>query len=889
MSPVSSNSVPRKRLLACIDAPQLAPITLITAPAGYGKSTLVRQWAAQHPSYRYGWYQIRPEHNALSTFLLHLWHAIDESTGKSEPAPEHITIDLLLERLRASSSSTLLVLDDYHVIENESIHQVVEQIFRDLPSHAYIFLLSRHIPDIPLARLRAYGRVRQITQEDLAFTFEEVKQVFSGIDASDDLLCRITKKSEGWIAGLQLTLISVNLKSDSISEELDRLVAEMVENRLLNEYIVEEVLDSLPDDLRRFVLDTSVLDTLDPELCNSVLQISSSERLLDRLEDAIVFVGRPGGAGRPLTYHRLFAECMQRLRQRAEIEPSTAELRLRASRWHLARGDFEEAAEYALAAEAWNEAAKIISEFIPLDFAHTNVWDSFDWLGRLPESALRTDMPLFQSYISSLLGNGYIDLARPLVKTFLHAPEFEPTPQQKGWHANQCAYIAFVDGDRGEALYQSYQALGYFPPEDASGRLLAWSGIHREYCAQGERELAQEAVRQGEADHNRQSRDSIYWHSLITPDIANDMAIRGDLVAAEELNLHFIKTLPPMLQTSLGAFKLRLLCIHLEQDRLDLAAADVEDILADLKERHYLIWYSGALVGVANYYFATGDQERAWHTLQRSLQLTRQRGGRELIRKAETGIANYWLRTGQDNLAQYWADTTPLSPYVIRAFGDVDPRSLRAQLLFRQGRPHDAMALLTESLAIARSIGNVAAEIAFQVDASVVARAMGSRAEADAHLRIALELGAPGRFSRIYSSAGVDLSEEIRALMPAIGPAAREHAYSLVGTSIPIVRSSGESEWIEAGLTEREREVLIELVLGKSNREVAETLFITERTVKKHLANLFRKTDTSNRTALALWGRERMPGIRVPGNARSTYSFTRRRGSASRLPLTTAR
>lgn len=862
MAPATFEVIPRERLLDLIDSPELAPVTLITAPAGYGKSTLAHQWAERHAPLTCGWYQIRTEHNALNTFLHHLWRAVDDATGRPEPEPETITVALLLGRLGALPSLTILVLDDYHLVENGLVHQALEQLVHDLPPGTHLFILSRQVPDIPLARLRAYGRVRQIEQSDLAFTFDEVKQVFARADVDDKTLGRLTRKSEGWIAGLQLLLMSVNLNSDSAPRQLDRLIRTTTEHRLLNDYIVEEVLEALPDDLRRFVLDTVVLETLEPELCNYVLQIKRSRRLLVQLEDAVVFVGCPGGIGRSLAYHRLFAECVQRVRLNSGIEPSANELRMRAARWHHAHGNLEAAADYALAAEAWDEAATIICEFIPLDFAHTNVWDSMYWLGRLPETALRKNLPLFQSYITALLGNGYIDKARPLVESFFSAPEIAPTPRQQGWHATQRAYIAFVDGDRDEALYQSYRALGLLPADDASGRLLAWAGIHRESYARGERALAQEALRQAEADHRRQARESIYWHFLMSPDISNDVAIRGELFDAEALNRHFMSLLPAPMQASLGAFKLRLLCIYLEQNRLDLAAVEVEDILAELQERTYLIWSSGALVAVANYYLATGEPERAWETLQHALQVTRQHGGRELIRKAQTGIANYWLQTGQDGLAHVWAGLTHIDPHVIRAFGDVDPRTLHAQMMFREKRYAEALALLDESIGLARSIGNVAAEIQFLVWASVVSRAMGARDEADDSLRRALELGAPGGFHRVYSSTDADLSDAIRALLPTLSERTRHHASTLVGEQAP----PEPAPWAGAHLTDREREVLGELMCGKSTREIAGALFITERTVKKHLANLFQKTGTQNRYALAVWGRERMHTRPTPPN-----------------------
>jgi LuxR family maltose regulon positive regulatory protein len=140
ISTVSSGIVPRQRLLDLIDGPELAPITLITAPAGYGKSTIAHQWVTHHPTRACGWYQIRTEHNSLGTFLHNLWRAIDAATGESEDPPQEVSIGIVLERLRRQPASIVLVLDDYHLIENELIHQVVEVLLRDLPDSKYIVI-----------------------------------------------------------------------------------------------------------------------------------------------------------------------------------------------------------------------------------------------------------------------------------------------------------------------------------------------------------------------------------------------------------------------------------------------------------------------------------------------------------------------------------------------------------------------------------------------------------------------------------------------------------------------------------------------------------------------------------------------------------------------------
>lgn len=864
MAPLIAGSVPRKRLLDLIDEPGLAPITLITAPAGYGKSTLVHQWAANHAPQGCGWYQSRVEHNSLSTFLHHIWQAIDEATGNPEPPPDEITIDSVLQRLGDLSDPIVLVVDDYHLIESELIHQLVETLLRNLPDSTRIVILSRQIPTISLARLRAHGRVRQITQEDLAFTFEEVKCVFAHQALDDELLRRLNERTEGWIAGLQLTLMAVDLDSHQPSTSIEQVIASMPSNRLLSDYIVEEVLNALPDDLRRFVLDTSVLSSLEPAICDAVLHIDSSETLLERLEDHVVFVARPGGIGTPLIYHRLFAESVQRLRRQFPSSLSTNELHLRAAQWHRERGELEHAADYALAAEAWAVAADLIREFLPAMLACVDPWDAYDWFRRLPEEFFVDDPDLYRCYLIVLLLSGQFEQARPLVEAGFRAPEYGRDTFDEGWQANLRALLAQADGDWGEALHQSYCALSLLPPTLADGRLLAWAGIIREEFARGNREVARAALHQAEIARQRRPNEALCWHSLLAPDIANDTAIRGDLFGAEALTRHFLDELPPYANTSAGRLATGLLALYLEQNRLDLAAIAANDVLGNLHEHAYRVWSADALSVLARYYLACNEPDSARDMLDRALELTRRHGGYALIRKTEASIANYWLQTGQHQLAHLWAVRTELEPDLARTFGEVEPHTVRIELLLRREQPLEAKALIAQSLIKARQEGNVAAAITFLVWSSVVARALGELDEANEALRQALELGAPGRFRRVYERAYLDLGNAIRALLPALSEGARRHAISMVGDPAVTGEAAEASPWTEAGLTRREREVLSELVLGKSNREISRALYISERTVKKHLTNLFRKTGASNRIAVALWGRERMPGTPSP-------------------------
>lgn len=851
--------IPRARILDLIDESEQTPIIVIAAPAGYGKTTVARQWLARHPEFGVGWFQIDSKHNALDLFLARLWQIVGDALGEPTPAPPDLALEDILHRVESCDRPFVLVFDIYTLIENNAVHNAVHQLFRALPGSARVMLLSRHLPEIPLARLRAKGRLRLITQDDLAFTRDEIEQLFADRSFDQETITRLIDRTRGWIIALQLAVADI----DRVNTTDPRCMADIIDglpaSRALADYIVEEVLAYLPADLVQFVLDTSVLTRLDPTLCDAVLQIHSSSAQLKLLEDRLVFVSRPAIHRPTLVYHPLFAETVEWLRAR-RFDPaiSSVELRLRAAQWYRERGALTKAAEYALAAEAWDEAAALIRAFLPHSMQHAEAWAPLSWFDHMPMSVLQADTGLMQYYTHALLMNGRCEEARPLVAAFEHQKDIDSTQRQHGWQAVFLATLAIMDGDREESLHQSHRALGLFPLEESTGRLLAWSYIYKEETSRGQRDLGQIVLQQAEKNRSRQPRPEVCWHFLLEPYVANDLAIQGDLCASEELNRHFMASISPELGSSLGKFRVQLLSIYLEQQRLDRARAEVAALLDDMQGRPYGIWFPEALMAIANYELATGNPERARELLDRARRLSQQHGGQEHIAKTKTAMAGYWLHTGQDHLARYWADRNPVSRHLARDFGDIEPRTVHLRLLMRDGRFPDARVLAEQSLELARSCGHVAAEIEFLVWSSVTARAMNdSNAAVDA-LRQALELGAPGRFARVFTSTGVDLGDAIRSLLPSLSESARQHAITLAGEPKSPDQPIQPIPWQEVGMTPREYDVLVELVSGKSNRDIAHKLFITERTVKKHLSNLFQKTATASRTELALWGRSHL-------------------------------
>lgn len=309
----------RQRLLDNINEPSVAPITLITAPAGYGKSTLARQWAETFPG-PVAYITLRSESNTVSHINGQVMRAfrdaapdIDFPIGSEPPLSDILDYGRMI---LGKTGKIGIIFDDYHAIENQDVHDSLNSVLHDLSAGVSVVIVSRTMPPFSLGRMYLYGQVRHLTDVDLSFTPDEIARISTSALLSDEEVRKLAERTEGWIAGIRLGLMSIALEEGAPGERLRQFLATLPQHQWLDEYIVGEVLDRLPEDLRQFVLQTSILEFLTPELCNDMLEVNNSAMLLQELEQNIVFVGHDGMTNNPLTYHRLFAECVDRISRR---------------------------------------------------------------------------------------------------------------------------------------------------------------------------------------------------------------------------------------------------------------------------------------------------------------------------------------------------------------------------------------------------------------------------------------------------------------------------------------------------------------------------------------------------------------------------------------------
>ena len=462
---------------------------LIMAPAGFGKSTLAAAWSAQ-AQIPVAWLSLEEDDGEPLRFLAYLTAAlrsVDRSIGasadgvlhSSQPPPPEAIATRLLNDIAAGSDDLALVLDDYHLAETAAVADVMAFLVDHAPARLHLVLTTRERPALPIARLRARGRLTELGGDDLRFRAADAAALVaktSGIDLGPDDADRLERRTEGWAAGLQL--VAVALRGDRVAADV---VADFGgDNRHVFEYVSEEVLDALDPGLRRFVLRCSVLPRLSAPLCDAVTGASDGADMLERLVRANLFVVPLDDAHRWLRFHALFADVL-RTRARRELAPELPALHLRASRWFERHDDDGAAIAHALAADDGERAAELLERaWRPMDRAfRIPTWDRR--AGRVPESLLRARPVLAVAVGWSHLGGGDLETAERWLATAEQRLAADAEPRVADPTAFRAlpariaaarSYIAQARGDLATGEAQARRAVELAPDDDPGARAL---------------------------------------------------------------------------------------------------------------------------------------------------------------------------------------------------------------------------------------------------------------------------------------------------------------------------------------------------------------------------------------------------------------------------------
>jgi LuxR family maltose regulon positive regulatory protein len=866
--PSRQRVVLRPRLVERLDESLAAGtrLTLVSAPAGFGKTTLVSEWVAGcgRPVAWLSLDEGDSDPSRFQTYLVAALQTVAPGIGEGllallrspQPPPPESTLTALLNDIAAIPSDLVLVLDDYHVLDARPVDDALAFLVEHLPPQLHLVIATREDPALPLARLRARGQLTELRAADLRFTPSEAADFLNqvmGLNLSADDIAALEARTEGWIAGLQLAAISLQGR-----EDVAGFIASFAgSHHFVLDYLVEEVLARQPGSIQTFLLRTSILDRLCGPLCDAVMSesVASGQQTLEYLERANPFLVPLDNERRWYRYHHLFAELLRQRLQQSATSPggadgmSVAELHGRASQWYEDHGLDIEAFHHAAAANDVDRAERLIDEKrLLLHFR--GVVAVRDWLESLPPTVLdaRPSLRVRSAMLSLTAGQatGVEEKLQAAEHALQDAVLDDRTRDLIGQIAAARATLAGVRNEPDTAIMQARRALEYLHPDNLSSRCRAQWTAGMAYLARGERDAARRAF--AEALSIAQASRSIVDITLATTCLGEIQELENQLRPAAEtyrrvLQLVADQPRPVDYRTYLGLAR-----ILYEWNDLDAAEQHAQQGLQLV--RHYdraIDRFVLSEVFLARLKLARRDVTGAAEMLAEIEHSVRQHGF--VHRMPEVAAAQVLTMLQQGDLAgaAHLAQThgLPLS---------------QARVHLAQGEPSAALAVLEPYRRRVEERAWANEQLKTKILQAVAFHALGERAPAMELLDEALALAEPGGFTRIFVDEGAPMARLLReAASRGIHPAYVRRLLAAFPVddagraASPATRVAGSR--LAEPLSSRELEVLALVARGLTNLEIAARLYLSLHTVKAHARSIYAKLGVSSRTQAVATGR----------------------------------
>jgi LuxR family maltose regulon positive regulatory protein len=878
------NAVPRPRLRKRLDEGARRELILVSAPAGFGKTTLLADWSerSEHPV---AWVSLDERDDDPVRFLLYLIAAIGtihEDFGKTTRAflgslqsQEELepVLTALSNEILEVPCDFVLVLDDYHAIRSETIHDALAFLLDHSPPPLHLVVAGRTRPPLPLPTLRARGSLTELGVPDLRFTHEEAADFLGrtmDLSLTAERVATLENRTEGWIAGLQLAAHALRGSEENASP----VEAFAGSARHVFDYLADEVLSRQPEDVREFLLKTSIVDTLNGPLCEALTRTTGGREMLERLERANLFLVPLDKEGRYYRYHHLFAAF---LRERlGRVHPDAIlELHRRAGLWYEGDGCLSAAVEHALAAEDFDHAARLIEEETGVRRRYVDASLLLRWLGTLPDQLVRHRPQLSLLYAWALAHSGELeDAERRLQDTEAAlglgdgASTMGLSDEERTLLGEICIIRARTAAMREDAALTtelSNRALDLLPEDELHLRGDVALDLGHAYCSVGDLESASEAFARAAA--TGRAADDLRAALFALRYQASLEISRGRLRRAEDLLLEgerLAESRPEGVPSVAGIIHTGMGELLYERGDLDEARRLLETGIEHGRrsgEAKILVY---GYVNLARVLIAQGDAEGA-HTF------VREAGGLTprwpLIWAWQ---ARFYLAQGDVGSAARWA----------REYGATEdymnyPRHFEritmARVLLGEDRTDEALDSLGRLLEDAISQGRMAHAIELHVLLALASDRRGATGEALEHLERALTLAEPEGFVRLFVDEGPPMAALLERLIreppedgpyngaPEISPGAYAgrllEQFALEAPSGNGRSRRGRVPGLEP-LSEREVEVLELVATGRSNAEIAGELYLSVGTVKAHIHHIFGKLLVRNRSQAVARARE---------------------------------
>ena len=843
-------------------------LTLISAPAGFGKTTLVSEWIAgcEGPA---AWLSLDERENDLSCFLTYLVAALQTikagigeglltALQSPQPPSTEAILTALLNEITTIPDNFILVMDDYHSIDSQSVDQALTFLVEHQPPQMHLVIATREDPSLPLARLRVRGQLTELRAADLRFMPAEAAEFLNrmmGLNLSDGDIAALEARTEGWIAGLQLAALSMQGREDSASF----IKSFTGSHRFVLDYLIEEVLGQQSEKIQTFLLRTSILDRMCGSLCDAVLldPSISGQEILEQLEHTNLFIVPLDNDRRWYRYHHLFGDL---LRQCLGQPQELSEYHLRASAWYEVNDDLAEAFKHALAAGDFEQAARLaeaVWQRMERSF-QTLAW--LGWVKKLPDAAIcsRPWLCVQVGWAYSDVGElapseTYLQIAERALAGMEDQDEFKSIPATIALIRSGNAQI---EGDLPETVRYAELSIQLAPENDLLIRAQAAITLGFTQWAVGDVDASLQAMRTWMNDMEELGNQMYVIASAFV--VADMEVILGHLGEAK-------KALQEKIQQAAvyGKEAINVTAHHhlglamLSHERGDDAAVTQRlQLVAELGQRSTLIdWAHRWGLAQARLKESAGEWDAALKYLDEA-----QRGYVKnpipMLQPVEAHKARIYLKQGRLDMAQAWARERRLSVRDEASYLGEYEHLILARIRLAECSFDGVCQMLERLLTLAETQKRTGSVIEILLMQALVHQAQGNQSQAFAVLERALKLTEPEGYIRIF----VDEGEPTRALISEFQSEVAIRAHPMLGYVDRILdffpqkvedklqsKIVNQKSKIVDPLSERELEVL-KLLRGElSGPQIAGQLIVSLNTLRTHTKNIFNKLGVNNR------------------------------------------
>ncbi len=883
------NTIPRPHLLRKLDEGLASPhkLILVCAPAGYGKTTLLLDWAAHclRNHIAVAWISLDESDNDLQHFLGYVTANLKRLAPHAAWSPpscldaslfvEDVLIEMLNGVLAEIRNEFVLILDDYHLITNPAVHQSIKFVLSHLPPHMHVAISSRQAPPLSTGLMRARNQLTEVRASELGFTEEEARQFMAktmGLELSAEDLQTWLLRTEGWAAGLQLAALSLRAPREGAAS-LDRIPGT---HAYFVDYFAEQILEKQRPAMRRFLLQTSVLERLSAPLCEALTGDKRAQVALEELEKANLFLTGVDQEHHWYRYHSLFRGFLRATLQQVMPE-QWDELNRRASDWCEQNGSIDDAITYALASHDYGRAAILIGQARNRAFHQSEISTLLGWMQQLPAEFVRAHPRLCVDQAWASAHAGFLDQSRIYIDAAQAALSKAKGPQAKlpaiprypGSNSRTVLEInvglLFANfyrfRDISKAARYCRQALQAIAANDDMHLCVAHLLLGHVCLLQGAARAAEDYLLQGMEEGARAKHFAAYLSS------ANYLGqlhllqgrLRESMTFFEGVS-RYIRAQPEVVHGGVELIRLG----DLQRERNDLAAAakNIAAGLAAAEQGGDFVFLRDGLIAQGCLHQALGEMDRAFASFDKARRIAEHSQTRRETVPVEALLARLWIATGNLPAAEQWALAAAPRPKGKIEFLDEYSLITVARLLLAQGKASGARRLLRRLLPAARRAGRTGRLVEVQTLIAVSHLLLGEEAQAIAAMKAALALARPQNYVRTFVDEGQPVRDLIDCIHGSVDGDLADYTQMLLGAfhqdriSRSRARQGNPRGLLPEPLSEREVTLLKLIAAGMSNKEMAHNLVISIGTVKAHVHHVFRKLGVRSRTQAVAQAKE---------------------------------